>query len=115
MHELTLSEGIVRTVLATPGVGKDNLRAVSLKVGALSNVSVSALEFCMQLVLEQQGLEAVGVRIEEVPARLRCACGRRYTAGSLFEPCPACGGTARDVVEGRDVTIESAEVEDGQD
>jgi len=115
MHELTLSEGIVRTVLATPGVREDRLRAVSLKVGALSGASVGALEFCMGLVLEQKGLGAVAVRIEQVPARVRCACGHDYTTESLFAGCPACGGFARDVVEGRDVTIESAEVEDGED
>ena len=39
MHELMLSEGIVRTVLSTPGATRENLRTINIKVGALSSAS----------------------------------------------------------------------------
>jgi hydrogenase nickel incorporation protein HypA/HybF len=120
MHELALSESIVRTVLDACGTGpasvrKKSVRKIGLEVGLLSAVNVSSLEFCMQAMLEQSGMEQVEVEIKEVPARVECACGGTYEATDMFTPCPECGGFARRVVGGTDVTIQYVEVEDEQD
>ena len=112
MHELGLSEGIVKTILSTEGVRSDKLRAVTLKVGALSSVSIGMLKFCMDLVLEQRNIKDVEVMADQTPACVLCSCGHRYEAESLFVGCPQCGAFARDIVDGLDVTIESVEVED---
>ncbi len=112
MHELMLSEGIVRTVLATPGASRENLRAINIRVGALSSANVEALEFGMKLMLKQEGIEGTEVRITEEPARVRCSCGKEYASESMFDPCPGCGGYERDILEGTEVTVESIEVED---
>jgi len=115
MHELSLSESILRTALSAAGSRSDRIRGLTVKVGALSSVSVPTLEFCMGLVLEQEGMEGVAVRVEKVPARAHCSCGHRYVAEDLFAGCPRCGGFERQIVEGEDVTLESIEVEDGED
>lgn len=112
MHELGVSESILRTALGTPGACETNLRALTVKVGVLSSVSTANLAFCMDIVLEQRGIKGVQVRIEEVPALARCRCGHEYSAESLFVGCPACSGFDREIVEGRDVTLQSIEVED---
>jgi hydrogenase nickel incorporation protein HypA/HybF len=112
MHELSISESIVRTALETPGASRANLRALTVKVGALSSVSTANLAYCMDLVLEQKGMRSVEVRIEEVPALARCRCGHEYTAESIFLGCPRCGGFDREITGGRDVSLESIEVED---
>jgi len=115
MHELGLSEGILRAALATPRVTRRNLRGLTVKVGALSGASVSALEFCLNVVLEDGDMTDVQVRVEEAPARLRCDCGHEYSPPSIFEGCPKCGGFDREVLDGQDVTLESIEVDDGED
>ena len=115
MHELALSENILGLALATPEAETGRLRALTVKVGALSGASVASLEFCMNIVLEQRAIAGVQVRLVEEPARARCACGKEYAAESLFEGCPACGGFQREIVAGRDVTLQSIEVEDGED
>ena len=112
MHELGISESILRTALETPGACESNLRAMRVKVGALSSVSTANLAFCMDLVLEQRGIKGVEVHIEEVQPLARCPCGLEYHPESLFVGCPRCGGFEREIVEGRDVTQESLEVED---
>ena len=115
MHELSLAQSIVRSAQSVARQHGRELRGVNLAVGSLSSVSLPTLEFCMRLVLEQEGLEGVSVRVREVRARARCACGEEYVADDLFTGCPRCGGFERDVVDGQDVVVESIEVEDGQD
>lgn len=115
MHELALSESIVRTVLDACGTGPEKVRKIGLEVGVLSAVNVSSLEFCMQAMLEQSGMAQAQVEIKEVRARVECACGRTYEPADMFSPCPECGGFVRRVVAGMDLTIQYVEVEDEQD
>jgi len=106
---------MVSAALATPGVSAQRLRSLSVSVGALSSASASALSFCLELVLEQRGIEGVKVNIREVPARVRCRCGDEHCPENLWDPCPKCGGFDREPIEGHDVILDSVEVEDGED
>jgi hydrogenase nickel incorporation protein HypA/HybF len=115
MHELSLSQNMLAIALETPGAGKDNLRALNVKVGALSCTSTESLKFCLGMLLEEEGLEEVSINIEEVPARVRCECGYEGQIESLFVECPRCEGFERTVLEGQDVTLESIEVDNGED
>jgi hydrogenase nickel incorporation protein HypA/HybF len=115
MHELSLSESIVKAALAVRGVRSDNLRALNVRVGALSGASTAALASCLSAVLEGNNIRNVKVNIVETPAIMRCRCGRQYETKSLWDGCPACGGFEREMLEGADVTLDSVEVEDGED
>jgi hydrogenase nickel incorporation protein HypA/HybF len=115
VHELALSESIVRTALTASEADRRRVTAIGVRVGALSAVNVSSLEFCLRAVLERQGMGRAEARIEQVAARLRCACGFAYRAAQMFSPCPRCGGYEREVLEGKDVTVEYVEVEDEGD
>ncbi len=112
MHELSLSQNIVRTVLNASGAEKNQICAIAIEVGALSAVNVSSLEFCMRLTLQQRGMEKTEVQITSIPARVRCECGLVYEPEDVFAPCPDCGSFERTVLEGTDVNIPYVEVED---
>ncbi len=114
MHELALSQDIVRTVLRAADVPRERITAIALVVGDLSSVNVSSLEFCLEITLQEHDMEGVEVRIEPVPAEARCACGAAYRPETMFAPCPECGGFDREIVGGKDVTIRHMEVEDEQ-
>ena len=113
MHELILSENIVRTALSA-GSGRGRITAIAVQVGALSGASVSALEFCLQVALQERGMEGAELRIRNVPAELECECGNRYVAEQMFSPCPECGGFMRQIIAGKDVTVEYIEVDDDE-
>jgi hydrogenase nickel incorporation protein HypA/HybF len=112
MHELSLSEEIVRTAISASRTDKSRIAAVGVRVGALSAANVSSLEFCLRLVLDQHGMQHTAARVTPVPAQVECACGHHYQTEDMFGACPACGGYVREVTEGKDVTIEYVEVED---
>ncbi|MFP4028806.1 MAG: hydrogenase maturation nickel metallochaperone HypA [Candidatus Brocadiia bacterium] len=115
MHELSLSKGMLESALKAARQNKGELCTLNIKVGALSSASPEALQFCMEMVLENHGLEGVEVNIEETPARARCECGHGDTVDDLFEGCPRCGSFHREILEGQEVTLESIEVENGKD
>ncbi len=114
MHELSLAESMINTALRTDGVGADNLRVLNIKCGALSGVNAQTLEFCIQIVAERLGIENVSVVIEEVRPQLQCSCGQSYNAEDIFSECPRCGKTQHRITGGKDVFLESVEVNDGQ-
>jgi hydrogenase nickel incorporation protein HypA/HybF len=115
MHELGIAEDIVRTAMEAPGASPANLRALRVEVGQLSSVVVPSLEMCLSAVLEDRGLDDVEVIISEIPARAQCECGESYQPESLFSECPSCGGFQREITGGREVVLDSIEVEDGKD
>ncbi|MGD2175071.1 MAG: hydrogenase maturation nickel metallochaperone HypA [Candidatus Brocadiaceae bacterium] len=112
MHELALSQSIVRTALSASGVDARRVTAIGLQVGELAAVNVSSLEFCMELVLQEHEMSRAEVRIERVPAKARCQCGHVYAPTDMFSPCPNCAGFEREITRGKDVDIEYVEVED---
>ena len=115
MHELSIAHDIVRTALDACDRGPEKLRALSVRVGQLSSVVIPSLEMCLSAVLEDRGLEGVDIRIRETPARAECACGEEYEPDSLFSECPNCGGFEREITGGREVVLDSIEVDDGED
>ena len=115
MHELALSQSIVDAVLAACPGREADVRVVALRVGALSAVNADSLEFCLGITLEQRGMPGARAAVTWVPARVRCACGREYETDDMLAGCPGCGGYRREVLDGKDVTVEYVEVADEED
>jgi hydrogenase nickel incorporation protein HypA/HybF len=115
MHELALSEGIVRTALKAGGTDERRMMTIAVDVGALSAVNASSLEFCLRLTLDERGMEHTAIEVALVPAKVNCQCGHTYTTEDMFGGCPLCGGFLREIVDGRDVTIRHVEIEDEED
>jgi hydrogenase nickel incorporation protein HypA/HybF len=114
MHELVLSDNIVRAVLAEVSVPKSRIMAIGIDVGALSTVNASSLEFCLRAVLDEGGMPHTEVRLNLVPAKVKCSCGLQYTTDDVFSACPGCGSFVREVVEGTEVSVRYVELEDEQ-
>jgi hydrogenase nickel incorporation protein HypA/HybF len=114
VHELALSQDIVKTVLRATDVPEERISGVVVDVGELSSVNVDSLEFCLKLAFEERGMERTAVQIHRTPAEARCRCGATYQPETMFAPCPECGGFDRELLRGMDVTIRYVEVEDEQ-
>ena len=96
MHELSLVTSIVETVTETLAALPDAQKGarvleVRLRVGALASVIPESLEFCWGIVSEGTPLE-----------------------GSRLVVCPRCGEPCSDMRQGRELEIDSIEIEDGE-
>lgn len=114
MHELSLAHGIV--VLAAEAARKaeaTRVVAVHLKVGRLAGIEPGALLFCYDIASKGTPLEGSRLEIEDVPLVLWCShCLEEVTlSGVQSFRCPKCQTPSGEVRSGREMQIESLEVE----
>lgn len=112
MHEVSLAQRILEISLeAARGHGGGRVASARVLVGELSCVEPETLRFAFEIAA--RGTAADGCRLEmvRVAARLKCyACGDEH-AGELLDPCPACGSPGGEVLAGRELRVESVEVD----
>ncbi|MCL2150642.1 MAG: hydrogenase maturation nickel metallochaperone HypA [Coriobacteriia bacterium] len=114
MHEFSLME----SVLASAGqvarqAGASKVTAVNLRIGRLSAVLPEAMQFAHQALTPNTIFEASELRIDFVEARSRClSCGVEFAHDRFHRACPECDSLATELLAGRELEIESIEVED---
>jgi hydrogenase nickel incorporation protein HypA/HybF len=121
MHELSIVTSIVETVTETLAALPDTTRGarvleVRLRVGALASVVPESLEFCWGIASEGTPLEGSRLVVNVLPVVVHCAaCGEDVELeGVQSFRCPKCGEPCSDMRQGRELEIESIEIEDGE-
>jgi len=115
MHELSIVASVVdqvtETLAAYPGARVEEVR---LRVGALASVVVESLEFCWGIATEGTALERSRLIVRTVPVVMHCEpCGADVKLeGVQSFRCPRCGEPVSDLRQGRELEIESIEIED---
>ena len=115
VHELSIASRVVELVCEQVGAaGGGRVAAVTLKIGALSCVHGDALRFSFNLVREGTPLAAAELRIVTVPVVIWCAaCGREVALPGIQKlACPECGTPSGDIRAGRELDLESIELDD---
>jgi hydrogenase nickel incorporation protein HypA/HybF len=112
MHELPITEGILN--LATEAAGGRQITTSHLVVGELSSIVDDSVQFYFDVL--SKGTLAAGAVLDfrRLPARVLCwECGRGFDVHApLPATCPHCGGTKLQVTGGRELRVESIEVND---
>jgi hydrogenase nickel incorporation protein HypA/HybF len=115
VHELSIAASIVESVTesaaAYPGA---RVKEVRLRVGALASIVEDSLQFCWELATEDSPLAGAALVIRMLPVILHCAaCGAdAEIAGVQSFRCPQCGELTADLRQGRELEIESIELEE---
>ena len=121
MHELSIVSSIVETVTETLAALPDAQKGarvleVRLRVGVLASVIPESLEFCYGIASEGTPLEGSRLVVNVLPVVVHCAaCGEDVELeGVQSFRCPKCGEPCSDMRQGRELEIESIEIEDGE-
>ncbi|HXR40411.1 MAG TPA: hydrogenase maturation nickel metallochaperone HypA [Terracidiphilus sp.] len=115
MHELSIVSSVVDTVTeslaAYPGA---RVHEVRLRVGALAGVVVDSLEFCWGIAIEGTALEGSRLVVRTVPVVMHCAvCAADVELDGVQSfRCPRCGEPSSDLRQGRELEIDSIEIDD---
>jgi len=115
MHELSIVSSIVDTVTeslaAYPGA---RVQEVRLRIGALASVVVDSLEFCWGIAIEGTALEGSRLVVTTVPVVMHCAaCDADVELDGVQSfRCPRCGEPSSDLRQGRELEIDSIEIDD---
>jgi len=131
MHEWSLADGVISTILSSFNLVEKQVTRVEIVVGELQQIEIEAFEFALTELSKNTPLENAQFMIKREEARFRCRrCGAEWgfdeglkdldeeskeaihfvpEAAHAFMKCPKCNGSDFDVVKGRGMYL--AEVE----
>jgi len=110
MHEASLAEGIINTVVEHAGGAK--VQQIFLVIGESSGVMGESLSMYFDIYAENTLCEGATIEIEIVKPKLMCkACGELFVRKPFSFEC-TCGGEGRPTDIGREFFIKSITVEE---
>jgi hydrogenase nickel incorporation protein HypA/HybF len=118
MHELSIVSSVVDTVVESlssyPGA---RVVEVRLRVGALASVVVDSLEFCWGIATEGTALAGSRLVVTSLPVVMHCVpCDADVELeGVQSFRCPRCDEPCLDLRQGRELDIESFEIEEADE
>ncbi len=112
MHELSITEGILK--IATEAAAGRPITTIHLVVGELSSIVDDSVQFYFDMLSKGTVAEGASLDFQRRPATIMCwDCGRSSEVRApLPAACPHCGGTKLQVTGGRELRVESIEVND---
>jgi hydrogenase nickel incorporation protein HypA/HybF len=117
MHEVSIVEALFRQVekeVAASGL-EGRVTRLDLVIGRLSGVHVDAFRFAYELMAPGTLLESAELRIEQPSAICSChACGARTEIREWVAECPTCGSDDLTHEGGRQMLLETIELEEPQ-
>ena len=113
MHELALTEGILKIVSSEQRKNAfARVLEIDLKIGEYSGIIPSCIEEFFPLVAKDTPAEGAKLVMQTVPAEFECsACGFHGPLPKHTASCPQCGGTQVRMIAGREFYVENLVVE----
>lgn len=113
VHELGIMTGVMDSVNAAANdAGADKVLKVSLSVGVMTEAIEDALRFAFEVLQENTICEGAELEIHMVQPKSRCfECGAEYEHDRFHMLCPECGGFATELIAGKELQIDSIEVD----
>jgi hydrogenase nickel incorporation protein HypA/HybF len=117
MHELSIVDALIEQV------GREIHRAgqhgkvlgIELSIGRFSGVNSDSLRFAFDLLAPGTPVAGAKIEIREVKPSCRChACNAWTEIDDLIFQCPKCGSEEITIEGGRDLMLQSIDIEDEQ-
>lgn len=115
MHELSIVVSIVDSVTETlAAYPNTRVKEVRLRIGALASVIEDSLQFSYGIATEGTPLEGSTLVVKVLPVRMHCdKCAQDVEIACLQSfRCPRCDEPVSDLRQGRELEIESIEIEE---
>lgn len=115
MHEMST---MVRMVNLAAGeaekAGGGKLKTISISVGAMTGILPFYLQKYFPAASKGTPAEGAKLKIRAVPVTVRCLdCGEVYEPEKVSgRRCPGCGGIRAHILTGRELTLDSIELEE---
>jgi hydrogenase nickel incorporation protein HypA/HybF len=114
MHELSIAYNLVELASESAvKAGATRVSAVHLRLGALAGVVRGALEFSYEIATADTMLDHSALFVKELPVKVYCMpCDAEVELDSVQRfRCPRCDTPSGDIRQGRELEIESIEIE----
>lgn len=113
MHELSVTQNMLDIVLEqAEKAGAREVEKISLIIGEMTGVVKECVQFYFNFLSRGTLAEGATLSFTMVATKARCqACDRTFELGEFEWACPYCGGERMEIVAGKELFVESIEVE----
>jgi hydrogenase nickel incorporation protein HypA/HybF len=114
MHEIGIASSIIDAVRKEMAQHPlDRAEKVGIRIGALTAVDKSALQFCFEVLTRDTELGRLKLEVDCVPRRHRCPnCPNEFEVKDYDFDCPRCGSFAPECISGDELELAFLEVEE---
>jgi hydrogenase nickel incorporation protein HypA/HybF len=113
MHELAITQSMFEIVLQqAEQAHAKKVTKINLVIGAMTGVVSDSVQFYLDFMTKDTIAENASVSFKTVPAQARCRnCNQTFNLEEFNWTCPHCQGNIIDVIAGKELFVESIEVE----
>lgn len=113
MHEMGITQGILASVIeAAEKEHATRINEVRISVGDLTEIQEFALQFAFETLRQDTIASGAELVVNHVAPKSHCgACGEDFEHDKWDLTCPACGNFICEVVEGRELRIDSIDID----
>ncbi|NMC59284.1 MAG: hydrogenase maturation nickel metallochaperone HypA [Candidatus Methanofastidiosa archaeon] len=119
MHELSLADGILKTVLqAAQKEGANKIKSIKIEMGEILLVNSEQLTFCFDIISRDTIAEGAELDITFLKPRVVCnKCGKEFDIVSdddlpILSMICECGSNDLTILSGREFNIKSMKIEE---
>lgn len=113
MHELAITQSMLELVLSEASKTKaKKVEQINLLVGEMSGFVKESVQFYFDFLGKGTIAEGAALSFTPVPATARCrTCGKVFEIKESDWTCPDCRQTSMEIIGGKELRVESIEVE----
>ena len=113
MHELAITQDMLELVLEqAKKAGAGEVGKINLVIGEMCGVVGESMQFYFNFLSKGTIAEGATLAFTMVPPTAQCrGCGKVFEFGEFDWTCPDCGGISLEVIAGKELHVESIEVE----
>ncbi len=113
MHELSITQSMLNLVLGQAEQAKaKKVGKINLVIGEMTGVVGECVQFYFDFLSRGTIADGAALAIKAVPTKARCRdCGKLFEVMEFDWTCPHCHGNNMEIVAGKELFVESIEVE----
>ncbi len=113
MHELSVTQSLLAVVLEhAEKADARRVTRINLRIGEMSGIVDESIQFYFDFLAKDTLAEGAQLGFTRVPVRFACrGCGGEFEPEERNWACPICGTTGGEIIAGREMSVESIEVE----
>ena len=113
MHELSITQSMLEIVLQQAEKAQaKKVTKINLTIGEMTGVVSDSVQFYLDILTKDTIAAGAQVFFTSVPVRGKCRqCNQTFTLPEFDWTCPNCQGKIIDVISGKELFVDSIEVE----
>ena len=113
MHELAITQSMLDLVVEqAKKVKAKRVEKINLVIGEMSGIVGECIDFYFEFMSKDTIAHGAILSFKKIPIQVCCSnCGQLFTPKELDWSCPSCQNRGIEIVTGKELYIESIEVE----